>query len=744
MRGRERQAADETRSTTCETPVRGKIDSLLQTEKRIMPRTATYLIVLALAMGLLSSAHNDSTSASQEKQEAPRFRVGIDAVRIDAVVTDRDGRIVTDLTSDDFEVRQDGKRQTVTFAQFMPVLVSEPREAAPVPGRHVLRPRSCRLRPSNGKASSARWRSWSTTWGCPSKLSEHPASAPQVCRARLAADGPRRPRPHRRVERRAAVVLNRSTRAARSHRWPALERGVAERRRAFEALEQWTTFDSRTGMSDPNDFKALTQLRNSMSAAGTLGALTLAIRGTRDLPGRKAIIFVSEGFQLLLREPGDSTRLPDARVRYALDSVIDQATRAGVVIYSLDSRGLQTGGLQAADNIKRPDSDSTTMEASVRGAAAGRLELNRDTQESMAYLAEQTGGFAVLNTNDLARGLGRITDDLRGYYVIGYVPEDGTFASKGKTPRFHKIAINVRRSGLRVKTRKEFLGISDPQEVAGPATPAEQLVHAATSPFAATDIALRATALPGYAPEEGMFIRTLLHIDARALTFAGGESGRKTASVDVLGMVFNLEGIAVGHLSTGFAVALTAAAESDALRDGLAYTLRLPISRAGGYQVRFAVRDQNSGAMGSAGEFVNVDDMAGGAFALSGIVLRGDRGDSQGPGEADQIALTPAQSIRVYRPGTRLSYAYEIYNASTVVEVAASIRRGTERVFATPPSTLALPPGNDGRFTAAGGLRLGEQLPPGSYALVVSATTPDPNRKGRSRTAVQQIGFDVR
>ena len=40
----------------------------------------------------------------------------------------------------------------------------------------------------------------------------------------------------------------------------------------------------------------------------------------------------------------------------------------------------------------------------------------------MAYLAEQTGGFAVLNTNDLARGLGRITGDLRGYYVVGYVP----------------------------------------------------------------------------------------------------------------------------------------------------------------------------------------------------------------------------------------------------------------------------------------------------------------------------------
>ena len=54
-----------------------------------------------------------------------------------------------------------------------------------------------------------------------------------------------------------------------------------------------------------------------------------------------------------------------------------------------------------------------------------------------------------------------------------------------------------------------------------------------------------------------MFVRALLHIDARALTFVDREGVRKTASVDVLGMVFNQEGAEVGHLSTGFAVALT-------------------------------------------------------------------------------------------------------------------------------------------------------------------------------------------
>jgi hypothetical protein len=169
----------------------------------------------------------------------------------------------------------------------------------------------------------------------------------------------------------------------------------------------------------------------------------------------------------------------------------------------------------------------------------------------MAYLAEQTGGFAVMNSNDLADGLGRITSDVRDYYVIGYTPQAGTFVGKGKKPSLHKISIRVKRPGLQVKTRKEFLGISDPAESIGPRTAAQELVHAATSPFAETTVALRATTLPGYTPDKGSYVRTLLHIDARGLTFIDDETGKRTASADVLGMVFDQDGIEVAHLSTG-------------------------------------------------------------------------------------------------------------------------------------------------------------------------------------------------
>ena len=84
--------------------------------------------------------------SAQQPRDVPRFKVGVDAVRIDAVVTDCDGRIVPDLSAADFELRQDGRRETVAFVQFVPVatgpdLVPEPAPRGPLaPSRAEIRP----------------------------------------------------------------------------------------------------------------------------------------------------------------------------------------------------------------------------------------------------------------------------------------------------------------------------------------------------------------------------------------------------------------------------------------------------------------------------------------------------------------------------------------------------------------------------------------------------------------------------
>src|SRR3954468_1328111 len=91
-----------------------------------MSRRYMRAIVIALGLSIVQIGSAYQSGSAQESGNAPRFRVATDGVRIDAVVTDRDGRIVSDLTADDFEVRQDGKLQKLLFAQFVPVLAGPP------------------------------------------------------------------------------------------------------------------------------------------------------------------------------------------------------------------------------------------------------------------------------------------------------------------------------------------------------------------------------------------------------------------------------------------------------------------------------------------------------------------------------------------------------------------------------------------------------------------------------------------
>jgi VWFA-related protein len=700
-----------------------------------------------------------SVLLAQEPQ-TPRFRVAVDAVRIDAVVTDKDNTIVRDLTADEFEISQDGKPQKVTFAQFVPVPVASPADAAKAPlkaGNAVGAPAlpGAPVRRENIQRTVALvvddlGLSVESLYYVKRGLHDfidhalQPGDLVALVRTGGSMEGLQPFTTDRRVLHAAVENL----------KFNAFSRSGVE---AFAAVNQFTKLtpdvptgpggaDSSSGGITVGDFTGLDSIRDSMMAAGTLGALNLVVEGARNLPGRKAVMFVSEGFQLLEKGAGDTFALP-GRARTTLDRVVDRATRAGVVIYSIDARGLQTGGVLASDDFNcATPCPNATFEQSTRDEGANRNNARRNTQEGMKYLAEQTGGFAVLNTNNLGAGLARAAADVRDYYVIGYAPDADTFPGKGKTPEYHKIAVRVKRPGLKVRTRREFLGVSDVDESAAPETPAQQIVNAAVSPFTSTDIAMRATTLPGYDAARGLFVRALLHVDTSSLTFTKGADGKSEASADVLGMVFDRDGTEVAHLSTGFAVTLTPEAAQDALHDGLAYTLRIPIPRAGPYQVRFAVRDRASGKFGTAGEFLDLPDVPHGAFAISGIVLRSSD-DLVTPADADRMIISPSQAIRVYKAGTQLKYACELYNASAPVQLALSVWRGGERMLASPADTLTPPAtasGTSTSFAAGGAFTLGGALPPGRYVLQLAAQTLDPAKKNAVARAVQQMDFEVR
>jgi hypothetical protein len=169
----------------------------------------------------------------------------------------------------------------------------------------------------------------------------------------------------------------------------------------------------------------------------------------------------------------------------------------------------------------------------------------------------------------------------------------------------------------------------------------------------------------------------------------------------------------------------------------------VPVKRPGGVQVRFAVRDAASGALGAAAEFVDIPEMEKGTLALSGVVL----------GEESQSALTPdddmaavarisSPALRVFNPGARLVYTYEIYNAVAPVDTRVTIWRNGRPFFSAPPATLTPLP-KPQPTKAAGGIQLGDRMPPGDYVFQVSAVTKTTGR-AKPKTTTRWTSFEVR
>ena len=382
-------------------------------------------------------------AGQQAPPELPTFRVAVDVVSVDVAVTDRDGRIVRDLSAADFEVFQDGKQQRVTAAKFVPAGVGG--DAGATQAR-------------SGPASSPPVTE-------PPPIPTQPIARDQARRTIvLVVDdlglssqgmGPLLPALRRFVDR--ELLPTDVMAIVRTGASNGLVQSLTNDRGALHAAIDALRYNvlSRMGPWPGGD---VVQLGTSppqydgterpLSSAYSVAALSLIVQAARDLPGRKTVVFASEGLQLT-----------DPRMYDALDRVFDQAARSGVVVYTIDCTGLQTGGLRASDDIHYVPN---MTEAVGRFGAARRRALG-DARESLAYLAEQTGGFAVVNTNDLAEGLSRIGNDVRDYYVIGYEPDPGTFVADPKLARQHTITVKVRRASVRVRTRRTFIGVSDPQ-----------------------------------------------------------------------------------------------------------------------------------------------------------------------------------------------------------------------------------------------------------------------------------------
>jgi hypothetical protein len=442
----------------------------------------------------------------------------------------------------------------------------------------------------------------------------------------------------------------------------------------------------------------------------------------------------------------------------------DLANRASVVIYAMDARGLQTLGLNAADDTSGFSADE--LETKMQDRRGNFFE----SQNGLNYLSQQTGGFFIHDNNDLGSGIKRVLDDQKGYYLIGYRPDESTFDQATGRRKFHKFSIKLKRPGLSVRTRTGFYGISNEEAVPQRHTRAEQLIGALTSPFSSGGVHLRLTSLFGNDTKAGSFVRSLLHINARDLTFTDEPDGWHKAIIDVFALTFGDNGTVVDHVDRIQTIRVRGEAYKRALDNGFVFILTVPVKKPGAYQLRTALRDTVSERVGSATQFIEVPDIKKNRLTLSGIIINGldpsakrkatdkdTESATLAPGAQantaeEEIADKDPQAgpaVRTFRRGMILQYDYLIYNAQAdkaaghpQVQTQMRLFREGQQIFTG--RVLPYDPGNQPdmkRLTAGGALQLGTDMTPGEYILQIIVT--DTLAKDKYRTATQWIDFEI-
>jgi hypothetical protein len=377
-----------------------------------------------------------------------------------------------------------------------------------------------------------------------------------------------------------------------------------------------------------------------------------------------------------------------------------------------------------------------------------------DSQDGMAVLARETGGLFLRDDNDMNHSIRQVLDDQAGYYLIGYHPDPKTWDEQTGQPKFHRVRVRVKRPGLTVRSRNGFLGLPDRQGQQPGRTRDQQLLAALTSPFAAGDVRLKLTSLFSNGAKTGSFIRSLLHIDARALTFEEEPEDWHKAVADLVVITFGDNGQEVDRSNRTYTMRLHGDAYKLALSNGFIYSVNHAVKKPGAYHLRVAVRDAGSGRVGSASQFIEVPDVNKGRLALSGIVLNqfrpdtrpADTGSQEGRVEEPDPMASPA--VRIFKAGKALTYGYQIINAKPgagkLPNLIAQMRlyRDGKQVFAGKPAAVdASGQPASRRILAGGRLQLGARLQPGEYVLQVVVT--DSAAREKYRTATQWIDFEV-
>jgi VWFA-related protein len=757
--------------------------------KTIWPR---FLILIGLflpgAITIMSGQENNAARKGSEQDYA--IRIAVEEVRIDAVVLDKKGHQVTDLTAKDFELYQDGYQEDIVSCKY----VSD--QPAPAP-KSTMSPRDAKKIQPIPTGKLAREDVHRVIVFVVDDLS---MDFENMHFARMGI----KKFVENQMQPGDLVAILRT-----SYGNSALQMFLSDKQQLLSRIDalEW----------GPNAGRALPEDQLHPVFDGQVAAMRYGIRAVKDMPGRKALAVMTAQPELGMTS-GTGTNSTITSVYENLYSkqfneLADDALRAGVVIHLLDIRGTEAPSLEFATsspvsmfgmapavsavnptigmrgtpvNAAPPPtvasrsgntattetqqrqrlesitaSDMARLSSSPLNSAAGPLGRGggRGFSFSRAPLKlisvpDKTGGLFIENKNFFLNGIGDVNDALKGYYLLSYVPGPGTFSNSTKSV-YHHIVVNVKRRGSTVHTRDGFYGLTDTAEES-PQVP-NALRDAIFSPFDNSELKINIASGYIHDAKSGYMVRSWLHLDAKELQVEKRETGN-IISLKTVCLTSDIK----GNINDPSIMTYEFAVKDENLawikENGIKFSLLFPIRRPGPYYIRVAVQDGASKKVGSAYEFVTIPDLNKGRLAMSNMFIINSDEDASWvwlgtTKEPTQKVLIPAlqreqsrtPALRNYLPGESLEYMALVYNANRQgknpdLESQIFLYRDGREIVKGEPQVVDLSGLSDfNKIPVRKKLVLGEDMQEGNYVLQLLIRDKD-----KSSLTAQTLNFTVK
>ena len=674
------------------------------------------------------------------------------AILVDAVVRDRNGKLLTDLSASDFEVFEDGSRQTIdSFTRVSHGGGIGVGVAWRVPDRTVAINPTARHETPAAAVPNEDAATVALVYDHLSSEALHLAQKATLAYVPLEGESPVRigvfagePGPRvvqsyttDRVAVRRAVadimpagVSMAEQKAERGDTLTARRREIdAENARVLASTASATgALLARNGaemgaremeraliQTELNMMRSFDNFDRSHKGYDTAAVLTSVIRSLSVYPGRKTIVFFSEGLPVT---PSLTSRL---------DAVIDTANRANVTVYAVDAKGLRADSpLSAARKEMTTFVEDRTQQSSVGTdrtdqpltMAMERVEdtIKLDSRTGLARLAEETGGFLVEPSNDLSSSFRRIDEDNQFHYLLTYSPSNTLFDG-----RFRAIKVVVRRSGAHVFARKGYraLRTTPSADTGGYERPALALLDREPLP---NDFPVRAAAFSFPDPARPGLSPIAVHFSTASLQFVVDASrATYSAQTAVVVRIRDGDGNPVQTLSQQY-VLTGEAKDLEAGKNGQILFYREADLQPGVYTIESVVFDASARRGSARFATLTVPRVADAGIGMSSLVLVGrseelTAANAASPLMVGKTLLYPnlGEAI-VNAPSRELPFFFTVYGNTAGLTASAQLLRNGAPLAEAP---LALPASSGSRVQHVGRFPIGA-LPAGTYELRIT------------------------